>query len=257
MAEPVASATRQQLEDNLGESEKEDGDEPFILSVEEQLLLIWIQENITSGRQQRHLLNHTRSIVVNYIEKLRKYDVVDSNMRNEIMVATAAQLAKTYVKNHEAKATSEASTPMSFKSDHLELPPLALGLFMNTEGTGATQVEEVIDCNEEDKETQDPSTSTGDTRHTIHPLAPHDWPDRVSVQCTQNEDIRKHQQSTIPNQGVVFVDQFPWDSWAATGGQVKQEDKTSPGGIPPPLPPEDQPSIMIQSPKSRTALPTH
>jgi len=49
-AEPVAHATRRQLEDDSGESEKEHENEPFVLSVEEQLLPIWIEENITSSR---------------------------------------------------------------------------------------------------------------------------------------------------------------------------------------------------------------
>jgi len=255
-AEPVAHATRRQLEDDSGESEKEDENEPFVLSVEEQLLPIWIEENITSGRRQRQLINRARSIIANYIEKLKKYDVVNSNTRDEITVATAARLAKTYVKNREAKVSSEASTPMSFKSDHLELPPSTLGLFLDTEGTGAAHTEEVTDLNREDGETHDPSTSTEDTRCTVHPPAPQDWPDRVSAQRARNEDIRKHQRSSIPDQGVVFVDRFPWDSWAASSGQVKEEDETSPGGIPPPLPPKDRPSVVIQSPKSRMINPT-
>src|SRR6266571_1430478 len=247
--EPVAHVTHHQLEDDSGESEEEN--EPFILSVEEQLLPIWIEENITSGRRQHQLLNCARSIVTNYIEKLRKYNEVDLKMCDEITVAMAVRLAKTYVKNHKAKATSEASMPMSFKSNHLELPPSALGLFLDSEKTGTTHDEEVNDHNKGDRETQDASTSTEGTRRTVHPPAPQDWPERVSAQRARNEDIRRHQRSSIPDQGVVFVDRFPWDSWAASSGQVKQEDKTSPGGVPPPLPPKDRPSVMIQSPKSR------
>ena len=249
--EPLAHATYRQLAADSGESESEDEDS--FMTVEEQLLPVWEQEGVTSERRQCQLVIRARDIVANHVKKFQKYDSIDARTRTDITVATARQLAKMYIKKRNAKRTSTESTPMSFKS---ELPASALGLLLDTDQKGKARDEEVIAHSNQDYEgNPDISTTTGNTRRTVHPPAPIDWPDRVSAQRMRDSDLWKFNTSTIPDQGVVFVDRFPWDTRAASSGLNREKEGQE--GSPPTPPPKDyRPSVVVQSPRSRMMHPT-
>ena len=164
------------------------------------------------------------------------------------------QLAKMYVEKRNTKRTSTKSTPMSFKS---ELPASALGLLLDTDQKGKAHDNEVIDHSDQDYEgNPDMSTTTGNTRRTVHPPAPTNWPDRVSAQCIRDSDLWKFNTSTILDQGVVFIDRFPWDTRAASSGLNREKEEQE--GSPPAPPSKDyQPSVVVQSPRSQMIHPTH
>jgi len=167
-------------------------------------------------------------------------------------VATTRQLTKMYIEKHNAKRTSTESTPMSFKS---KLPASTLGLLLDTNQKG-THNEEVIGHSDQDYEgNPDMLTTTGNTRHTVHHPAPIDWPDRVSAQHMRDSDLRKFNTSMIPDQGVVFIDQFPWDMRAASSGLNREKEGQEVSPLTPP-PKDYRLSVVVQSPRLWMIHPT-
>jgi len=116
--------------------------------------------------------------------------------------------------------------------------------------------EEVIAHSDQDyKGNPDILTTTGNMRCTVHPPTPIDWPDRVSAQHMRDSDLRKFNTSMIPDQGVVFVDRFPWDTRAASSGLNREKEGQEGSPLTPP-PKDYRPSVVVQSPRSRMMHPT-
>jgi len=195
---------------------------------------------------------NTQDIVANHIKKFQRYDLIDVKTWTDIMVAMARQLAKMYIEKCNAKTSAE-STHMSFKS---ELPASALGLLLDTDQKGKAHDEEVIDHSDQKyEENPDMSTTTGNMRRTVHPPASINWPDRVSTQCMRDSDLWKFNTSMILDQGMVFIDQFPWDTRATSSGLNREKEGQE--GSTPTSPPKDyQPSVIVQSPRSQMIHPT-
>jgi len=219
------------------------------------------------NREQQHcILTCTREIVANYIEAYQKYDVIKIKICDGIAIRTAVWIAKTYFERHNAKTSPEADTPLSVNSSLIDVTLSELGLFTEPsdeatehkshsrkgkKGVTLTTMTE----NDEDVARPMASTMTGATKRVVHPSAPKNWYDRVSAQCTWNEDLWKYDESKIPDQGVVFNNHYPWDVWTAHGRPPKENEE--PRGWPPTPPPKDRPHhVMIQSPRSRVAYPT-
>jgi len=85
--------------------------------------------NITKLKRREQIVSQVRGIVLDYVESQGKYREVMGAPYNNILLATAIQVARTYVKQHEEKA-SQQSTPMSEVSRmHLDVPNQWLGIF--------------------------------------------------------------------------------------------------------------------------------
>ena len=217
MEEPLAHATQRQLESDAEESGHELEDEP---TMEEQLEFTWDSLKIMNRERRHRILTRTREIVANYIEAYQKYDVIEAKIRDGIVIRTAVRIAKTYVERRNAKTSPEANTPTSVNSSLIDVTPSELGLFTQPseeaterklhsrkgkKGVALTAMTE----DDEDVARPMASTTTGATKRVVHPPAPKDWYDRVSAQRARNKDLRKHDKSKIPDQGVVFNDHYP------------------------------------------------
>jgi len=217
LEEPLAHATQHQLELDAKESGHELEDEP---TVKEQLEFTWDSLKITNRERRHRILTRAREIVANYIEAYQKYDVIEAKIRDRIVICTAVRIAKTYVERRNAKTSPEANTPTSVNSSLIDVTPSKLGLFTQPseeamerklhsrkgkKGVALTAMTE----DDEDVARPMASTTTGATKRVVHPPAPKDWYDRVSAQRARNKDLRKHDKSKIPDQGVVFNDHYP------------------------------------------------
>jgi len=85
--------------------------------------------NITKLKRREQIVSQVRGIVSDYVESQDKYKEVMGAPYDDILLATATQVARTYVKQCEEKALQQ-STPMSGVSwMHLDVPNQWLEIF--------------------------------------------------------------------------------------------------------------------------------
>ena len=206
----------------------------------------WAEMNITKLKRREQIVSQARRIVLDYLESQGKYKEVMGALYVNILLATATQVARTYVRWREEKA-SQQSTPMSGASHmHLDVPDQWLEIFtplnwrdpdLSTvltwiipppgtwyilkESTQSSEehapkspesvgpaYEEVVEG--ETKEEPPPlSTTTGGTRWPFHCPPPPNWWNQVNTQQARNNKIRNTGKSQIPDQGVVFNNHLP------------------------------------------------
>ena len=118
--------------------------------------------------------NHTQ-IIADFIESHGKYNEMPTKVRNNMIVATAAEMAKTYIKWCVAKASSTEST----LSNTLWKQPLHIGRFSpwiiwgplcTNHWLGETMAQrekKYPPSDEEQGEHQNTSTTMGDTHWTF------------------------------------------------------------------------------------------
>jgi len=204
--------------------------------MEKQLEFTWDSLKIMNRERRHRILTRMREIVANYIEAYQKYNVIEVKIRDGIVIRTAVQIAKMYVEHCNAKTSPEADTPTSVNSSLIDVTPSKLELFTQPseeaterklhsrkgkKGIALTTMTE----DDEDMARPMASTMTGATKHVVHPPAPKNWYDRISAQRAQNKDLRKHDESKIPDQEVVFNDHYPWDVWAAHGRPPEENEE--------------------------------
>ena len=255
--------------------------------------MVWAEMNITKLKRREQIISRARGIVSDYVEAQGKYKEVMGAPYNDILLATATQVARTYIKRHEEKA-SQQSTPMSGVSRmHLDVPNRWLGIFTPSsrrdpdistvstrivpppdalyisegrnplseepapkilQSVGQAHLEVVED--ETKGELPPLSTTTGGTRQPFHCPPPPDWWNRVNTQRARNDEIRDTGKTQIPDQGVVFDNHLPWDMWAKPSDLELEDVKREDGSKPPTPPPKDSPlGVMIQSPQTRAIYP--
>ena len=81
-------------------------------TLEDWLATVWAQLNIPKAKRREQIVSRARGIVADYVESQGKHEEVMGAAYNNILLATAMQVAHTYVKRRKEKA-SQQSTPMS------------------------------------------------------------------------------------------------------------------------------------------------
>ena len=167
------------------ESDIEPGEHDEDATVEVRMAIVWHAERITNQTRRTQIIAKARGLVADFVEGHGKYKETPTKARDDMVVATATEMAKAYTKRRAAKTLSTESTPMHFGGNYLTLAGSALGLYEDTPvpvtdrdppGETTTQVKREYPRSDEGQgEQQNTSTTTGDTRRTFHQPAPAEW----------------------------------------------------------------------------------
>jgi len=103
-----------------------------VLTVEDRMAIIWLTEQITNQTHCTQIIAKAQGLVANFIEEHGKYKEMSANAHDNMVVATAIEMAKAYVKRRAAK---ETHLPSMLESS---MPKVMTGVSPATKGVEDT-----------------------------------------------------------------------------------------------------------------------
>jgi len=114
------------------ESDIKPGEHDEDATVEVRMAIIWHMEWITNQTRRTRIIAKARGLVANFIESHGEYKETPAKARNDMVVATAIEMAKAYVKRCAAKETHPPSMLES------SMPKVMTGVPPATKGVKGT-----------------------------------------------------------------------------------------------------------------------
>jgi len=96
------------------------------------MAMTWHMEWIMNQTHHTQIIAKAQGLMANFVESHSKYKEIPAKARDDMVIATAAEMAKAYIKRQAAKTLSTKSTLMHFGGNYLTLAGLALGLYEDT-----------------------------------------------------------------------------------------------------------------------------